>query len=108
MKPKLDPETNPAQKMERFQVALKRVLTVSKDELKQALATEGDNSGTDGTFPIFLLESRRRGHVNNFHRPTVTSDLASAAKLRNHGRGRDGQRKASESRVSPCGSRFYP
>jgi hypothetical protein len=38
MKSKLDPMTTPEQKMERFQSALRRVLTVSKDDLTQRLA----------------------------------------------------------------------
>jgi hypothetical protein len=40
MKSKLDPQTTPTQKMERFQAALSRVLTVSKDDLKEALARD--------------------------------------------------------------------
>lgn len=40
MKPKIDPQTTPAQKMERFQTALRSVLTVSHDQLKQALVEE--------------------------------------------------------------------
>ena len=40
MKSKLDPRTTPAQKMQRFQAALKSVLTVSHDHLKQALADD--------------------------------------------------------------------
>jgi hypothetical protein len=38
MKSKLDPLTTPEQKMERFHTALRRVLTVSKDDLQQRLA----------------------------------------------------------------------
>jgi hypothetical protein len=37
MKSKLDPQTTPAQKFARFQGALRRVLTVSKDDLNQML-----------------------------------------------------------------------
>jgi hypothetical protein len=40
MKSKLDPSTTPAQKMERFQSALRHVLTVSHDELHEALAKD--------------------------------------------------------------------
>ena len=40
MKPKLDPDTTPTQKMERFQSALKRILAVSHDDLKEALAKD--------------------------------------------------------------------
>jgi hypothetical protein len=40
MKSKLDPQTTPAQKMQRFQTALKSVLTVSHDDLKQALVED--------------------------------------------------------------------
>lgn len=40
MKSKLDSDTTPAQKMERFQSALKSVLTVSHDDLKQALVED--------------------------------------------------------------------
>lgn len=40
MKSKLDPHTTPAQKMERFQTALKGVLTVSHDDLKEALEAD--------------------------------------------------------------------
>lgn len=40
MKSKLDPRTTPAQKMERFQSALRSVLTVSHDEMKQALVED--------------------------------------------------------------------
>jgi hypothetical protein len=40
MKSKLDPDTTPAQKMQRFQSALKSVLTVSHDELKHALVED--------------------------------------------------------------------
>jgi len=35
-----DPNTTPAQKMERFQGALRRVLQVSKDDLNQRLAED--------------------------------------------------------------------
>ena len=38
MKSKLDPTTTPEQKFARFQSALRRVLTVSKDDLNQRLA----------------------------------------------------------------------
>jgi len=38
MKSKLDPTTTPEQKFARFQNALRRVLTVSKDDLNQRLA----------------------------------------------------------------------
>jgi hypothetical protein len=37
MKSKLDPSTTPEQKFSRFQSALRRVLTVSKDDLNQML-----------------------------------------------------------------------
>jgi hypothetical protein len=37
MKAKLDPQTTPEQKFARFQNALRRVLTVSKDDLTQRL-----------------------------------------------------------------------
>jgi hypothetical protein len=40
MKPKLDPQTTPAQKMERFESALRRVLTVSHDDMQKALVKE--------------------------------------------------------------------
>jgi len=40
MKSKLDPKTTPAQKMQRFQSALRSVLTVSHDDLKQALVDD--------------------------------------------------------------------
>jgi len=40
MKPKLDSSTTPEQKMGRFQTALKRVLTVSHDDMKQALVED--------------------------------------------------------------------
>jgi hypothetical protein len=40
MKSKLDPSTTPAQKMERFQTALRSVLTVSHEELKEALVKD--------------------------------------------------------------------
>jgi len=40
MKSKLDPTTTPEQKMARFQTALGRVLTVSKDDLKEQLAED--------------------------------------------------------------------
>jgi hypothetical protein len=40
MKSKLDPTTTPAQKLVRFQNALRRVLTVSKDDLTQRLAED--------------------------------------------------------------------
>jgi hypothetical protein len=40
MKSKLDTDTTPAQKMERFQSALKRVLTASHDDLKHALVED--------------------------------------------------------------------
>jgi hypothetical protein len=41
------------------------------------------------------LSAKRRDcrAFNNFHRPTVTSDLAPKLKSRNHGRGRDGWQK---------------
>jgi hypothetical protein len=38
MKSKLDPTTTPEQKFARFQNALRRVLTVSKDDLNKRLA----------------------------------------------------------------------
>jgi hypothetical protein len=38
MKSELDPTTTPEQKMERFQTALRRVLHVTHDEMKQRLA----------------------------------------------------------------------
>jgi len=40
MKSKLDTDTTPQQKMERFQSALGRILTVSKDELNQRMAKD--------------------------------------------------------------------
>jgi hypothetical protein len=40
MKSKLDPRTTPAQKMERFQTALRSVLTVTHDQLKEALVED--------------------------------------------------------------------
>jgi hypothetical protein len=40
MKSELDPDTTPTQKMQRFESALKSVLTVSHDGLKQALIDE--------------------------------------------------------------------
>jgi len=40
MKSKLDRSTTPEQKMERFGTALKRVLTVSHDDMKQALVED--------------------------------------------------------------------
>ena len=40
MKSKLDPTTTPEQKLARFQGALRRVLTVSKDDLTQRLAED--------------------------------------------------------------------
>jgi len=40
MKSKLDPTTTPEQKLARFQSALHRVLTVSKDDLAERLAED--------------------------------------------------------------------
>jgi hypothetical protein len=40
MKSKLDPTTTPEQKFTRFQGALRRVLTVSKDDLNQRIAED--------------------------------------------------------------------
>jgi hypothetical protein len=40
MKPKLDASTTPEEKMQRFNTALGRVLTVSKDELNERLARD--------------------------------------------------------------------
>jgi hypothetical protein len=40
MKSKLDTNTTPAQKMARFQSALRQVLTVSKDDLNQRIADD--------------------------------------------------------------------
>jgi hypothetical protein len=40
MKSKLDPQTTPEQKMQRFQSALGRILTVSKDDMSEALAED--------------------------------------------------------------------
>jgi len=40
MKSKLDTETTPEQKMDRFQSALGRILTVSKDELNRRIVTD--------------------------------------------------------------------
>lgn len=40
MKSKLDPETTPEQKMQRFQTALGRVLQVSHEDMKHALAKD--------------------------------------------------------------------
>jgi hypothetical protein len=40
MKAKLDPLTTPEQKFARFQSALRRVLTVSKEDLNQRLAAD--------------------------------------------------------------------
>jgi len=40
MKSKLDPTTTPEQKMEIFRGALRRALTVSKDELDQRVADD--------------------------------------------------------------------
>jgi hypothetical protein len=40
MKSKLDPMTTPEQKFARFQNALRRVLTVSKDDLKERIAED--------------------------------------------------------------------
>jgi hypothetical protein len=40
MKSRLDPTTTPQQKLARFQSALGRVLSVSKDELKRAEAED--------------------------------------------------------------------
>jgi hypothetical protein len=40
MKSKLDPTTTPEQKFARFQNALRRVLTVSKDDLKERIVED--------------------------------------------------------------------
>jgi hypothetical protein len=40
MKAKLDPQTTPEQKFSRFQNALRRVLSVSKDDLNERLAED--------------------------------------------------------------------
>lgn len=40
MKSKLDPDTTPQQKMRRFESALSRILTVSKDELNRRIAKD--------------------------------------------------------------------
>jgi hypothetical protein len=40
MKSKLDRSTTPEQKMQRFQTALKGVLTMSHDDMKQALVED--------------------------------------------------------------------
>lgn len=40
MKSKLDTDTTPRQKMERFESALGRILTVSKDELNRRIADD--------------------------------------------------------------------
>ena len=40
MKSKLDPNTTPEQKFSRFQNALRRVLAVSKDDLKERMAED--------------------------------------------------------------------
>jgi hypothetical protein len=40
MKSKLDPSTTPEQKMDRFQTALGRILTVSKNELNKRIAED--------------------------------------------------------------------
>lgn len=40
MKSKLDPTTTPEQKMQRFQIALGRVLQVSHEDMKQALVED--------------------------------------------------------------------
>lgn len=40
MKSRLDPQTTPEQKMERFRNALGRVLKVSHDDMKQALVED--------------------------------------------------------------------
>jgi hypothetical protein len=40
MKSKLDTDTTPQQKMQRFESALGRILTVSKDELNQRMAED--------------------------------------------------------------------
>lgn len=40
MKSKLDTETTPAQKMQRFQSALGRILKVSHEDMKQALVED--------------------------------------------------------------------
>lgn len=37
MKPKLDPTTTPEQKMDRFRIALSRIVRVSKDDLNREL-----------------------------------------------------------------------
>jgi hypothetical protein len=40
MKSRLDPKTTPTQKMERFHSALRSVLSVSHDDMKQALVDD--------------------------------------------------------------------
>ena len=40
--------------------------------------------------PFAFSAKGERGSFNNFHSPTVTSDLARKINSRNHGRGRDG------------------
>jgi hypothetical protein len=63
MKSKLDPTTTPEQKMEQFRHALGRVLQVSHDEMKQALAEDEKirrmRKGKPGPKPSSAL-----GHVS--------------------------------------------
>jgi len=40
MKSKLDPNTTPAQKMQRFETALSRILAISKDELNRRIVKD--------------------------------------------------------------------
>jgi|HubBroStandDraft_5_1064220.scaffolds.fasta_scaffold88575_2 hypothetical protein len=66
MKSKLDPQTTPAQKMERFQTALGRILSVSKDELNKRIAedetTRRRTKGKPGPKP-----SSASGHASDEH-----------------------------------------
>ena len=64
MKSKLDPKTTPAQRMQRFQSALRQVLTVSHDELKQRMAADEEIRRTRKDKPG-PRPSSASGHVSD-------------------------------------------
>lgn len=63
MKSKLDPQTTPAQKMERFQTALRSVVNVSHDQLKKVLVEDEHERRLRKDKPGPKPSSSASGHV---------------------------------------------
>jgi len=77
LKSKLDTDTTPAQKMQRFETALSRILTVSKDELNRRIVKDEEMGGWP---TLRFADTKRVPHPSRFLRRvgtrTATTRLA--------------------------------